>query len=621
MPDMPPDATVTMHALRDDDWLNHVSYVTRPNNNQFQMKYFPGCRRASIHSMSAADDGAEVNRVLDEANRDQAVLGLATQVSSPAADADADAAEAGVAAPLVGRARPTRACAARKRSREPHAEPPSDAEPATFGLERQSGKTQRDYFRESIVARMKSVLSGDELERKVAEFTEYVTSLRAAPTQPGNDLTLWQLWQIAGQAAASDHALSMAELDGELDPASRAMALGILVANLEAATRDAAADTSHAAIQRLERAVGACTEQLMPNSSGGAICAEASALVASSGLSDRLEMALASAAMVFSRRDELGTVERSGRAVLDWLRGCAAVDSLDTLEDVQAALTSAAAWRDSFERSKSTLNTAALKELSDAVVTAELRAEERALELTLSRSAAEGGGLLRTHIQAYRALLTRVLDAERNQRQLWHRCAAVDERLVEKERELAQAREQLRSLSASRMCAAAHARSLRLSFETRLHAWLSRAPTCAHPRARPCALPRPLAIFPPPAGKSRGAKQTTSSSAAPRPTTTSATPPTTDGGAPRPRLSPCSPAGLRRASHTRRPPCATRKRTGARCSPGSRARSSSRSSSRWRRAPTHPQSLTVSAARSPASLAPRSPSPSRPRRRGASSCA
>jgi predicted MFS family arabinose efflux permease len=39
------------------------------------------------------------------------------------------------------------------------------------------------------------------------------------------------------------------------------------------------------------------------SSSGGAICAEASALVASSGLSDRLEVALASAAMAFSLVD------------------------------------------------------------------------------------------------------------------------------------------------------------------------------------------------------------------------------------------------------------------------------------------------------------------------------
>ncbi|KAJ1625411.1 hypothetical protein T492DRAFT_843982 [Pavlovales sp. CCMP2436] len=283
------------------------------------------------------------------------------------------------------------------------------------------GKRAREYFRESILVRMRKVLDGDELEQKVRELTAFVQRLSGPPQAGSGDHTLWQLWQIAGQAEVADRDAGLLVADEELFdqpaagsaaaptnshsnsthepvmppapvPCLAAVNLGALVCRLESALAHAASSSGEMS-EEFERALVETTAQLEATAQRDASGSPGAAIASNEALTSRLEIVLAGAATVFSRQTP--SVERNGLTLLAWLRACTAPSSLDSLEDVQAALASAASWRLALPTS---LNGNAggvsdsLAGLAAQVIAAELRAEERALEITLTRSAASAFG-------------------------------------------------------------------------------------------------------------------------------------------------------------------------------------------------------------------------------------
>jgi len=362
------------------------------------------------------------------------------------------------------------------------------------------GKSQRAYFRESMLSRLKAMLSGDALESKIAEITAFAQGL-TAPPEPGTpEHIIWQLWLIAAQAEASDREGGLLMQDGDDDeghaptpacdeaPLAAQLAtehgvsspaqlappagsdsgaeqhraggefgaeqrdaaaeeqrvageLGALIARVEAAmwhTRDGATDQL-----ALEAALSELTRRLTtpPNPPGKS--SPHAVLAVHPQLNSRLEAALQAAAQMRASHD-LATLERNGRTLLAWLLASSASDSVDTLEDAQNALTSATSWRQAFyDAAGNGVKSAALDSLAVQVTTEELRVEERVLELTLVRSAAEGGELIRQHVRAYRELVTKATHLEAMQADLFAHRAAAEERAIRLAAELARAHEQL----------------------------------------------------------------------------------------------------------------------------------------------------------------------------------
>lgn len=297
------------------------------------------------------------------------------------------------------------------------------------------GKTQRAYFRESIVARFKNHLHGADLEKKVVELTAVARDLSkaAAPPSPENTglAAIYQLWLIAAQAEAADRekglqvddessaplqALTMplaqpaaqpAQLEDSAHaarmPMERAAAqrergliaadLYALAARLEAAIEGASvAHTEDASILELKHALDGYTQLLGrdPTSANSV-----QALVnADEQLSTRLKAALSEGAKVLVRND-WKIIEVNGRSLLVWLNACMEPGSNYSLQETKEALASADSWRTSYDAAWKPEIPQQLSHLAMQITVAQLGVEERSIELEIIKSAKDGSDYIR----------------------------------------------------------------------------------------------------------------------------------------------------------------------------------------------------------------------------------
>lgn len=333
------------------------------------------------------------------------------------------------------------------------------------------GRSQRAYFRESIVARFKTHLSGDDLECKVEELTATAKGMSGVPEQGTGAYTIHQLWLIAAQAEAADRDAGL-QIDDESSPApatldaappprspqpaaspqpveggagaeparapggggGMAAELAALTARLEAAV-DGSEEASEMSPE-LEQALAEYTGFLAYADPMQAV------LDASPELKARLTVAVTAAAKVRVRSDWVVS-EREGRALLVWLRACVSLDSAYSLDEVKGAFAAAERWRVEHEASWKSTQPASLTVLAAAITAAELKAEEKMIELEILRSAADGTSYVREHIAKFRELHTSVHRLEKANAELQARASAAEQRAGRVEAELARAHEQL----------------------------------------------------------------------------------------------------------------------------------------------------------------------------------